>query len=438
MKSYYVDPAQLVNTHQGFFRAERLRPNVIIKSLQGIQKVIEVNKVERLVKQITFKNGWTTFIDLKNNVQTDQDLVTAAQVRDGEILKFCFFNYFAPERDMEIEWTDKKMSVPIRIPKKLSADFAYWLGIVAAQSKSGSGQKKIWVELRKDNNLKAVFTALTKRIFNLTVDEVESGGRKFLQINSSNLVQFLHHSIGRKLAFRKVPLFIQEAPPEMQLNFIRGLSIKGHIDEKKFIVYSGSSKPIADFVASTLLSLGFGIYRKVKKNGPKRVFNVIIQYSHPHAENFYSDFLKQDINHNYDVSIDILKDLALPSFHPAYKAYRRAVQRKQRVISAQALLNVIPEPSGEKTKTQQKQYDRLKLANDQLEILMNESFEYFVEVKEVKILKKDMMELVVSSEDGLIIDGLILTIKKAPFRRLYFFTLHFKDNLITSEMWLTG
>lgn len=469
MKSYLIDPTQLVSTSQGLIRSERIQPEALIKNLSGVQKVLEINKVERLVKQITFKNGWTTFLDLKTNVQTPEGLISVAQVKEGSLLNFCFFNYFNSEKDTLINWTDRKMAVPIRIPKVLTPDFAYWIGIVTAQSKSSINHRHIQIEIKKEGPLKEIFTSLTKKLFNLTVDEVNEGNRKFLQINSSNLVKFLQHNVGRRLmVFRKVPIFIQEADILCQMAYVRGLSLKGHVDGTKYVVYAGSSKSISEFVASFLISIGYGVYRKIKNLGNKKVYVIMISYCHKDSVRIDSEFIKgpYPINEQLESNPEFKQNYMIPinSFLSTIDSSKVKILELKEELSWK--LNLLKEEQKiEKIRTkrelkklrrenvqeftlkineltlqhkEQKGFlinsykemiDKLKrtnfpgykslmkakerkqnfiLADSINDPLFLDSIEYLVKVKEVKILKKEMIELVVSADAGMFVDGLII------------------------------
>lgn len=469
MKNYLIDPAQLVSTSLGLIRAERIQPDLLIKNLSGVQKIIEVNKVERLVKAVTFKNGWTAFLDLKANLQSPEGLIPVAQVKEDTLINFCFFNYFNIEKDTTINWTDKKMAIPIKIPKALTLDFAYWIGIVTAQSKSSINHRHIQIELRKEGPLKEIFTALTRKIFNLTVDEVTEGNRKFLQINSSNLVKFLQHNIGRRLMmFRKVPVFIQEADISYQMAYIRGLSLKGHLDGTKYVIYSGSSKSISAFVASFLTSIGYGSYRKVKTVGKAKVYVVYISYCHQASVRIDSEFVKGyhpvDLNLDFnpefkqsyliplqnlltqlDESKDKIKNLKSElqwkvnllkeeqkgdliklkkDLKQIKKVNSQDYDQKLQAFSLECLnqVAVLKNPyetliyNHKKTKTlgyksimkAKARGQKYILADSTSEALSLDNIEYLVRVKEVKVLKKEMIEIVTSSDSGIILDGLII------------------------------
>lgn len=423
----YIDPSQLIVTNKGIVRAEFLSPEMLLKSTSGLQRIIEVNKLEKVCKKILFANGTSSILEL-NSFLVDEtgNPIRVGQIKKEDIAQFCFFNFF-PEKEnfVSIGWVDKKMAVPIRIPKEMNEDFAYWLGIVAARGKTGTGQRSLLIEIKKDNNLEKVFGALTKKIFNLTVDKREYSDKEkriFLRINSSNLVQYVQKFLGRNLNFKKPPVAISESSVVVQLAFIRGLSLKGFIDKNQVVIFSGTSKYLSDFITTALTSIGYGIHRRELQSYNKTVYVIHIQYWHPHSLPLFIDFfdIKQtqnskqqylklsvleEISNKYQQPLDDVvvsygkcnyyveahswisllgkkesKEHRIGTKHPGYKSIAKAKEMGARSIKASSL-----------------QDSRVF-----------EQIVHIVEVKDVEIIKKEMIEITLSNNSGIILDGLIV------------------------------
>lgn len=420
-----IDPSQLLVTNGGIVRAEFISPEMLLKSTAGLQRILEVNKVEKVCKKIYFTNGSYVIVDLKSSlVDVSGQAVSVSQVKKEDFIQFCFFNFF-PEKNkyVAIDWEDKKMAIPIRIPKEMNEDFSYWLGIVAARGKTGTGQRSVLIEIHKENNLEEVFSSLTKKLFNLTVDKREyKGGRIFLRINSSNLVQYIQKFLGRRLNFKKPPVAILESSVVVQLAFIRGLAIKGFIDKNQIVIFSGTSKYLADFITTVLTSVGYGIHRRELKSNNKIVYVLHVQYWHPQSLPLFIDFFDVKQVQNYKqqyLKISVLEEISKIYQMPLDEVVV-AYGKCNYFVEASSWISLLGKKEDKEFRIGVKHpgYKSIAKAKENSALIIKASsvqdsrvFEQIVhllEVKNVEIVKKEMIEITITNKDGLIVDGLIV------------------------------
>lgn len=384
----YINSVAFVSTNKGLIRAETLYPGLLIKGYNNsVQMIEDVQREEVIVKEIILENGNHVVLWNKNKCELLDGIEPISKVVANSLIQHTFFNYFGIQKNKSILWDNinKGKSLNLKVPTEMTDDFALWLGCLTVQSKISAKSGTIELEISKlPNSFINMFIDLTKRIFDLTPKVlVTKDKRKFIQIISKNLVRFLHTSIGKVGFVKKIPGIIQESAFSHQLKYFEGLSLKSFYDKKRLVFFSGLSKNLADYISTFLINIGYHV--SVKKNlsgNKKNVYYVYINNKHKRAVKIklllLGDF---NIKSKYLVKIpELPNEINISIKNSSYKTFKNILKNKTKTCSNQVLEN--------------------------LGIEYNSDY-YYVKVKSVRILKKEMIKVLLANNSTVIVDGII-------------------------------
>lgn len=388
----YLNTLQFISTNKGIIRADKLVAGMIVKgSGDKIQKIESIEHDEVVLKEILFDNGQTALLYNKAYCETIDGQIQVSQIREGNFIKNEFFNYFGVQKTKQINWDDDfyGKSLQLKIPKEMTKKFAMWLGIVIVASKISEKSASIEIDISKyPKKIEDLVVKLTKDIFDLTPNVLKlKDGRRNVQISSRNLVKFIHSVVGKVGFVKKAPAIIQESSIEHQLYFMHGLSLKSFYDKKRLVIYSGLSKYLADYVAYFFKSLGYQISMKKNVSGNKKnVYYVYINSKHKKAIKFQTILLGSiPLKANYIVKVpEGIEIKNISKYNPSYRTIKGILEKNIKVCAYKILQN----------------------------IEMDNSIDgYFLKVKSVKVLKKECVKILLSSNTELIVNNILTELK---------------------------
>jgi hypothetical protein len=387
MEQIYLEPKIFVSTNKGIIRAEWLNSNLIIKNINnGNQKILYVEKEEISVKEITLINNQKISFYLHNFIDTFDGFKEVSEIKEGDLIKQALFSSFNPQHSIIIDWENvfKTNALKVKIPTILSEDFAYWLGLVSAGAKFTTND--LTFEIQKGKEISGdIFRELTKKIFDLTpVSFKDKNNREYYTIPSQNLVKFLKINIGKSKKFRKVPKFILESSIACQVKFIEGLSLNGNSKTRKKYIFSSMSLLLINYVSCFMKTIGYQTYIKnnISSNN-KKVMYVMVNSKHKEAPLISTPFCDlSNLSDSFIVKVpSLLKYVKVNKVNKSYNTIRKIIKTNQKFCQNKVLSDI--------------------------NVRYNDYFT-FSEVKEVKIIKKEMIKVFCRTLDGVICESLIL------------------------------
>lgn len=387
MEQIYLEPKIFVATNKGIIRAEWLNSNLIVKnSNNGNQKILYVEKEEVSVKEILLVNGQKICFYLHNFIDTIDGFKEVSEIKAGDLIKQSLFSAFNPQAPVVIDWENvfKTNSLKVKIPSVLTDDFSYWLGLVSAGAKFTTNDLTFEIQKGKEQSAD-VFKELTKKIFDLTpLSFKDKNNREYYTIPSQNLAKFLKINIGKAKKFRKVPKFIQESSISSQLKFIEGLSLNGNSKSRKKYIFASMSLLLINYVSCFLKTIGYQTYIKnnISSNN-KKVMYVMVNSKHKDSPLISTPFCDlSTLPDSFVVKVPtLLKYVKVKKTNRSYNTIRKIITTNQKVCQSKVLADV--------------------------NFIYNDFFT-FSEVKEIKIIKKEMMKIFCRTLDGVICESIIL------------------------------
>lgn len=228
----------------------------------------------------------------------------------------------------------KTDAMPIYVPKKMSKEFAEWIGIFLSCGSILEEEGRIWITNPNEQVIER-YSQLTDKIFRLKpiVYQNPEGNRlpKYYFI-SKNVVYFLKDFFNiASSTLRKIPAFLLEGSNEEHLALVKGLSANARNDEDYLTIFHGNSKNVADVATLILRNNGYIVYEKTidyrkSEDSRKNEYLVKIIGKHPKAAviDLYHTELVTLLNQPLNVLVDIsaeFNSLKVKSYHPNYSAY---------------------------------------------------------------------------------------------------------------------
>lgn len=348
--SFTIDlsPFTLVSTASGILRVDKIQKGLKLSSgdqedpSQVITNVLGGQKKQTI--QLVLKNGNSLILGENVIVYTLDGWKQVKDLKPSDLVLNKIDSLLNQVSiSPKVAWKDfdkeggryKKAYMPISIPSVLSNSFSEWLGIICSIGKYNSSNGVVSI-LTEDSKLSEHYLKLTKEVLNITPQKTKDKrpDRKTEHwFISKNVVEFLKIFFGTNYNLRKIPSFLLEASAEDQKSFLKGVSYSSYMDKKQVVFYSGTSKPISEFIFLALSNLGYfaDIYtKKIPDNEISSYFYVKILGKNPSAEAL---FLNLDhsglINKSPSVLVNnTLKDLKVKSFHPLYSSFTKAKNEK--------------------------------------------------------------------------------------------------------------
>lgn len=329
---------QLVYTSRGVVFAEKLQKGdglmANIPSPQELSNNLAVGVKPALLA--TLQNGNHLIVGDQNQVYTPRGWKLVKDLVPGDlVLQRLVLTPPSGDGGELIHYTQQLNTdaMPIVVPKKMSGDFAKWLGIFVACGEFNHYDGRISVRLNQEELINEYYE-LTKKIFRITplVLKDKRGNRKLEHyFISQNITKFLSQNIGRG-SLQKVPTFLMGGSNSEHLQFIAGLSFNFSLYKKKNpIIYQGESKLVAEFVAMVLRHNGYiiSIYKddySKQETRPDRYTTLIMGVHEKASEISGNKELNPHLNLPLNVLVDItpsMDNLNIPSYHPNYRAFMR-------------------------------------------------------------------------------------------------------------------
>lgn len=384
----YIDPLSFISTNKGLIRSEKINPGLLLKTTNNsVQLVEDVSREEVVVKEIIFENGTKMFLWNKSSCELIDGIEPVSKIISGSLVQHSFYNYFGVQKAKNIAWDNinKGKSLNIKVPSEMTDEFALWLGCITVQSKISGKSGSIELEVTKlSNSFITMFSDLTKKIFDITPKMiVTKDKRKFIQIMSKNLVRFVHIAIGKVGFVKKIPSIIQESSLKHQLKYFEGLSLKSYYDKKRLVFYSGLSKTLAEYIGTFLINIGYHVsIKKTLSGNKKNIFYVYVNNKHKDAIQIQMILLGSvSVKSKYTVKVpEIATDISKYFGNSSYRTLKIIQKKGLKTCSNQVL-------------------DNLKLDYN--------SNNYFIKVKSVKILKKEMIKVSLANNSTIILNGLV-------------------------------
>ena len=261
-----------------------------ISAIKGYNKIkdFKMNGRQKMNK-LELKNGYSITVSGEAKVLTPEGPKLIQDLQPNDYVMHISEGIKVLPKKVQVNWLNNLNNnyMPIKVPSLLTEDLCLWLGMVASkgyfkEDNGVVGFKIISKEMGK------LFFDLTFKVFKIEpiIYEEKRTKAKYYYTVSKNVVRFLKQSLGSSAKIKKVPSFLLTAPLEEQLKFIQGLTLDGFVDNKKLIVYGGSSKSFSDFVAIVLRNAGYLIYQQLKTKGDKKYYHTRIQYKTEYAYPF--------------------------------------------------------------------------------------------------------------------------------------------------------
>lgn len=289
-------------------------------------------------------------------------------------------------------------SLPIFIPEKLNYNFAKWLGLYL--SCGFIDEQKDWIGIRTHNEATIdAYKKLSKEVFTITPEEKSDkreGRKKNFVFSSVNLINFIRLFVGIKRTFRKIPSFLLEASLEEQVEFIKGFQFESEIKGKDLVFYRDVSKPIADFMVMVFRNCGYvakvnQIKAKSKSESDLFTENEISVYevrvqglAKENLKIQLDDPEKDKVLNQYSSCLVLWEDFLNhqpKSYHPNYSAWRNLKNRRHKLISLDIVKSIYPDFPVDG---------------------------YFVGLKNLKAMEKDLISIKLLSTKGMFINGFLI------------------------------
>lgn len=234
-------------------------------------------------------------------------------------------------------------AMPILVPKKMSKDFAHWLGIFYAVGEFNHHDGKISIKT-KDLQVAQEYSALTEKVFKLsplTMQDPRPGRSPEYYFISQNITKFLNTNMGRK-HLQKIPSFLLEGSTDEHWAFITGLAVKARPYKKNnLIIYQGYSKLVAEFVSLVLRHNGYTVSQYKEDFSANETksdrYTVIITGKHPQGRELnLAANLQPLAQKSLKVLVDISAEFAnlkIRSFDPHYKTFQQLSKKDLKICS---------------------------------------------------------------------------------------------------------
>lgn len=384
MATFYLEPTQFIHTLKGSFRADQLKPGLIIRTIDGkIQSIESVTREEVVCKEVIFSNNEIITLPMRSVVKNQKEKMLILDVKPGEYLQFQFYNFFNNQNRKAIFWEDqfRTYALPVKIPKDSSIELAMFMGIIAAKGTIRETGNIAFELTNKEESIIQKIVTVVKDIFQLTPDVKVYQNRTYISMNSRNLQNFLKQELGWSKAISKVPVFLRESSLAEKLAFISGLTLRAFKDRTTLFICSHPSLLLIEFVASVLKSIGYGISIKHYDNGGTKLYGLKVLFKHPEAISF--ECLNPIVNlegirERYLVLVPDLENVVVSSNASTYSSLKRLKKDKPLFCNQEILVD-------------------FGFASPAI---------YFQKVESVKLAKKEMIKIETDKDLGIIIDGL--------------------------------
>lgn len=341
--SFTIDlsPFTLVSTTNGILRVDKIQKGLKLSSgdqedsSQIITNVLGGQKKQTY--QLVLKNGNSLILGENAIVYTLEGWKQIKDLKPADLVLNkvdSLLNQVSVSP--KVAWKDfdkeggryKKIYMPIFIPETLNESFAEWLGIMCSIGKYNSSNGVVSI-ITEDQKLAEQYLKLTKEILNITPQKMKDKrpDRKTEHwFISKNVVEFLKIFFGTNYNLRKIPSFLLEATTAEQKAFLKGVSYSSYVDKNQVVIYSGTSKPISEFIFLVLSNLGYfaDIYtKKIPDNEISSYFYVKILGKTIEAESLFKDLPHSTlINKTPAVLVNnTIKDLKVKSYNPSYSSF---------------------------------------------------------------------------------------------------------------------
>ena len=398
-----VDALYYFTTPEGIERLDRFTRGRKVPGPDQDQMITNVLSGKKgLAHVISLKNGNFLLLGEDNLVFTQEGWKKVQELTPQDYIYQGFTNprYFN-NAGKPIPYKNEISSkgLPIRVPDRLSFSFARWLGIYI--SVGFVDEQKDWIGIRTHSEaLIAEFLKLSKEIFTITPEEQTDkrgeGRKRTFVFSSVNLITFIKTFIGIKRTFKKIPAFLIEASLEEQVEFLKGFQNDVQQKGKDLVFYRDISKPIADFLAMVFRNCGYvakvnQIKAKSRYKEEAFVDNEVSIYEvrvQGLAKENFKIVLDNEEHNNALNSIsqclvlweDYIK-YQPRTFHPNFSAWKNLKFRKHKLMKLDTVKAIYPEFEVEG---------------------------YFVGLKNLKSLEKDLISLKLLSPKGVFINGFLI------------------------------
>jgi len=157
-------------------------------------------------------------------------------------------------QDVEITWqTDRpKHAKPIRVPERMTPDFARWLGFLVAEGDVRSDGTVRFTN--REDELRTDYAQLTQHLFGITPRQYPT----VVQLNSVALVDFLSYLGFKTGAYNKdIPWSVLQSSRESMLEFLAGyFAGDGTVNLGGRLSWTTASEELAKQIQIVLLNLG--------------------------------------------------------------------------------------------------------------------------------------------------------------------------------------
>jgi len=151
----------------------------------------------------------------------------------------------------------------LTLPERMSADFARWLGMIAADGQTVESTGAVGIAERDPSgDVARTFDALSERLFGRAPrEQVEKRtGVRARSLRSRALARFTESLIGKGASAKRVPDAILRGSTAEKLAFIAGVTLDGYLCEDAnrgaLVVYAGVSRALADGLEALCRSVG--------------------------------------------------------------------------------------------------------------------------------------------------------------------------------------
>lgn len=389
-----VAAGSLINTDVGILRAERILPRTFLPAPDGsLQRIREnTSKKEETAYKLTLKNGNSITLGEGTTVRTLNGWKRVDRLTTDDFVLHKLVSVLDREGGKEINWKSvyNSVAIPIQIPKRMSEDFALWLGMLCSRGRYSAGGG---VGITTGNEeIGKIFDDLTLKLFEIPMDVVIGskvpGANPYYHTFSENLGRFLRRFLGPINQTRRPPQQILEGSLNEQIAFIKGLSLDGFIDKKYLSYCYGISKPLAQFTALILRSMGYLVHESQTRTGTKKT-KVYGAFASGYTDEKYlikpleEEKLAGLKKGKFMVKVPKkLYDMKIKTKHPSYSALRFIKQKRLAACFNETL--------------------------DKLEVPYPKGY-YYVKVRSVTVEKDALLnELETFTSKGIVINSLIL------------------------------
>lgn len=337
--SIFLNNLTEIMTKSGITRIEKAVPGTVVLDMNGNEsKIVSNTPVDKKTfYTVQLKNGSSITLGEDTIVTTDTGKKKIQDVNKGDFVLHKFHSLIPDISKGEIEWENEygANAVPIKIPNKMTNDFALWLGIMASKGRYYEDNGYVGVSVA-DKVVGRIFHDLSLKVFKIKpLVYTDKNGYIQHYFNSRILVRFLKQNLGVNSNFKKVPQQLLEGSVDEQIEFIKGLTLDGYIDQGFLVVYGGISKRFSDFSAMVLRNCGYAIYQQIRKSGQgNEIYYTKIIGSRKEPIQVYA--LEESKNEGVKTGgflVKITKEILetkISSSHPSYSALRNLRQRESK------------------------------------------------------------------------------------------------------------